>query len=332
MLTFDYLGIDVTRRCNLSCAMCIRGDAQNTDVPLSAIETIAKQADRVNSIVFTGGEPTLNLPAIRYTLESFKKHNVSVKQIEIKTNGVLQTEEITSLVKDWAAYIRPEWRYIGESPVLFSISKDRYHVGADPNAAAEYYTSSISECATILFADSGDRPVRMGRARKFDEAQIVVPLMKLPRKICLWEHGQEPACPDLQEDETKVNAPIEGEIIVVCPLRITATGHLVPTLLHSLEYAAEDEIINEISICDLAESVDVLGALRAWNQRIPSSCEDAYLREYFDMAERRVTAMTTEQKQRLVATGNALKRFATTPIGGLATVALLMGIYNKLKE
>jgi hypothetical protein len=309
--------------------MCIRGDAQNVDVPLSAIDTIAQQADRVNNIVCTGGEPTLNLPAIWHMLESFKKHRVSVKQIEIKTNGVILSEEITTLVKAWAEFIRPEWRYAGKSPVIISISKDKYHVGADPNAAAAYYTRTLGEYAEIRFVDSGDNPVKLGRARNLDEAQSVLPLMVRPRKICLWEYGQKPACPDLKGNETEDDEPAVGEVIVLCPLRITATGHLAPTLIPGLDYVGED---GGHTICDLSNHVDVLEALKFWNRRIPATCESMYLLEWMNIFDNSFAKMNTEQRQLGSAFGKNFMRLSRTPQGGLLVAGMLMSLYEIIKE
>ena len=72
------LVIEVTRRCNMSCDHCLRGDAQNKDIDIAYIESLIKQVNYIHAIAFTGGEPSLNVSAIEQTLNLCKQYNVSV--------------------------------------------------------------------------------------------------------------------------------------------------------------------------------------------------------------------------------------------------------------
>lgn len=38
----NYLAIEVTRRCNMKCNHCLRGDAQNLDISTAVLSGIAK--------------------------------------------------------------------------------------------------------------------------------------------------------------------------------------------------------------------------------------------------------------------------------------------------
>ena len=60
----NYLAIEVTRRCNMKCNHCLRGDAQNLDISTAVLSGIAKHIHPA-SVIFTGGEPSLNVPAIK---------------------------------------------------------------------------------------------------------------------------------------------------------------------------------------------------------------------------------------------------------------------------
>lgn len=55
----NYLAIEVTRRCNMKCEHCLRGDAQNLDISTAVLSGIAKHIHPA-SVIFTGGEPSLN--------------------------------------------------------------------------------------------------------------------------------------------------------------------------------------------------------------------------------------------------------------------------------
>lgn len=63
--------IEVTRRCNMCCAHCLRGDAEAVDIQERYIDAFLDSfanAGYISSLTFTGGEISLNIPAIRYTL------------------------------------------------------------------------------------------------------------------------------------------------------------------------------------------------------------------------------------------------------------------------
>lgn len=42
----NYLAIEVTRRCNMKCNHCLRGDAQNLDISTAVLSGIASSVGR----------------------------------------------------------------------------------------------------------------------------------------------------------------------------------------------------------------------------------------------------------------------------------------------
>ena len=69
-IVYKDLFIEVTRRCNMSCKHCLRGDAQNLDIKLESIDLFLSKLKNkcFKRILFTGGEPSLNVEAIEFTL------------------------------------------------------------------------------------------------------------------------------------------------------------------------------------------------------------------------------------------------------------------------
>ena len=62
----QYAVIEVTRRCNMQCRHCLRGDAQNVDISNEIIDRFFDGfADGavIENVVFSGGEITVNNPA-----------------------------------------------------------------------------------------------------------------------------------------------------------------------------------------------------------------------------------------------------------------------------
>lgn len=103
-LAANNLILEVTRRCNMACAHCMRGDTQNKDMTREMVDLLLSQLNEIGTITFTGGEPTLNVDIIRYTLERCKALNISVYGFYIVTNGKTVTEDFLITCLQWHAY------------------------------------------------------------------------------------------------------------------------------------------------------------------------------------------------------------------------------------
>ena len=65
------LCIEITRRCNMRCTHCMRGDAESVDIPLKHISNLLRHVRHIHHFNITGGEPSLNVRAIRHILERY---------------------------------------------------------------------------------------------------------------------------------------------------------------------------------------------------------------------------------------------------------------------
>lgn len=81
--------IEVTRRCNMSCPHCLRGDAQNIDIDLEILDKFLSNFKDcyIREVFFTGGEPTLNIEAVKRAVELVWKYNIKVQVFSIISNG-----------------------------------------------------------------------------------------------------------------------------------------------------------------------------------------------------------------------------------------------------
>ena len=75
-ITISNLVIEVTRKCNMFCDHCLRGDLQNIDLKKEYVDSLLNQVDQINNVTFSGGEPSLNIPIIEYFLEQCKEKNL----------------------------------------------------------------------------------------------------------------------------------------------------------------------------------------------------------------------------------------------------------------
>ena len=84
------LVLEVTRMCNLDCYHCLRGETECLNIDNSYITTVLEQtklAEVDYDVTFTGGEPTLNLPAIRHYISECKRLDITHSNFYIATNG-----------------------------------------------------------------------------------------------------------------------------------------------------------------------------------------------------------------------------------------------------
>lgn len=91
-LTVDTICVETTRRCNMQCAHCMRGEAQNKNLLPDAVDFLFERVNQINTIVPTGGEPTLNPDALREITNAIHKHHVYVSGVYLVTNGLVVTD------------------------------------------------------------------------------------------------------------------------------------------------------------------------------------------------------------------------------------------------
>lgn len=92
----ESLVIEVTRRCNMRCEHCLRGDAQNLDISTATLSEIAKHI-YPGSVTFTGGEPSLNVPAIKRYFELAERYGTMPNFFYVATNGAASKEQMRDL-------------------------------------------------------------------------------------------------------------------------------------------------------------------------------------------------------------------------------------------
>lgn len=102
----DELVIETTRRCNLKCAHCMRGLSQDIDMDKRYID-IFLENNNINSIdtlCFSGGEPTLNPEIIVYTIDKIINEKIDVHSIKMVTNGQIYSSEIVDAFNRFNEY------------------------------------------------------------------------------------------------------------------------------------------------------------------------------------------------------------------------------------
>lgn len=112
--------LEITERCNMHCQHCIRGNAGTNDIDPRVITKLLKTAI-INGITFSGGEPALNIPAIRDYFRKAEKYNNFPSYFYVVTNGTVNQRPLSHALMD--AYAK-----CGEPELCgLAVSKDIFH-------------------------------------------------------------------------------------------------------------------------------------------------------------------------------------------------------------
>lgn len=95
------LVLELTRRCNMHCADCLRGESEALDMPKQLIDNVFSDCAEISTLTFTGGEPSLVPELIRYALTCAKRHHTSVREVYVATNGKTVPDAFLSALRDW---------------------------------------------------------------------------------------------------------------------------------------------------------------------------------------------------------------------------------------
>jgi hypothetical protein len=125
ILQFDSLAVEVTRRCNMQCAHCLRGEAENVDINCAYIRKLLAKTDKIGTVTFTGGEPSLAVDKIRLFREICAEYGVDVYGFYVVTNGKEVTSEFLREMMEWYVYVADCG---GDSDSCgLALSKDNFH-------------------------------------------------------------------------------------------------------------------------------------------------------------------------------------------------------------
>ncbi len=127
-LEIERLSIEITRRCNMKCSHCMRGNARITDIAPEYITNILRHTRKIGYLNLTGGEPSLNVEAIQFVLNSLKRRKIPVRNFHIVTNGskTSMSDEFIKVCSNLYAYQQEE-SYPERLDCMLEMSNDRYH-------------------------------------------------------------------------------------------------------------------------------------------------------------------------------------------------------------
>ena len=96
------LMIEVTRRCNMVCPHCLRGNAQKKDINLQHVRTMFSKISYISCLTLSGGEPSLVPDIINDILDIAKEEDVEIGNFYLCTNAKKITNEfMMTLMRLW---------------------------------------------------------------------------------------------------------------------------------------------------------------------------------------------------------------------------------------
>jgi MoaA/NifB/PqqE/SkfB family radical SAM enzyme len=123
-MNINELVIEITRRCNIKCRHCLRGTAQAVDISNETIDKLLKGVDYISTITFTGGEPSLAVDKIEYTLKALKARRIRIGSFFVITNGKIASLDMVHVLLDFY-YYSDKWER--KELCGLEISEDQYH-------------------------------------------------------------------------------------------------------------------------------------------------------------------------------------------------------------
>lgn len=148
---FAGLVIEVTRRCNMRCKHCGRGEAQNITITKEIIDRIFENVQDCLSLYVAGGEPLLEPDILLYLLNKARSWTRLVS-LEITTNGSILDERIVYALEELCKEpIHPDFneKDITKS-VQLTISNDEYHASGELQKALDFYSPLFDEAQKRL--------------------------------------------------------------------------------------------------------------------------------------------------------------------------------------
>lgn len=98
-LNVNYMYLEITRRCTLECAHCMRGNRQNVDMSEEIIDNALRDVTHIHELDLGGGEPLIVTQIIESIITKIKTYGIKVDKISFTTNGTILTPRVVDTIK-----------------------------------------------------------------------------------------------------------------------------------------------------------------------------------------------------------------------------------------
>ena len=141
-LNFNSLSFEMTRRCNLNCPHCEKGEPQNVDITNRIIDKVLSQVNYATTIFLTGGEPFLAGDQIEYLVNKIIEDKIVIAGFSVITNGTVLDERICKCFNSISNYIKEllllKAKITQPYTAAITISDDKFHCNLNKKKAYEF--------------------------------------------------------------------------------------------------------------------------------------------------------------------------------------------------
>ena len=138
-MTIDSLVLELTRRCPLACAHCLRGPSQDKDMSDMTLRTLFGRlygigVRHIYGLTLTGGEPALRIDLIKSLPSLLQRHHMSLEHCYMATSAAYSlrhTKELLPALLDLALCCDGDMEELGH---MVEISQSDYHDNQDGNS------------------------------------------------------------------------------------------------------------------------------------------------------------------------------------------------------
>ena len=139
---YDALAVELSRRCNLKCIHCGRGNAQDVTITPEIIDAIFENVEECPKWYLLGGEPLLATDMLEYFIDKLTRSDVGAKNFCLTTNGTILDSTLVPLLARFS-------ESADDRSALIRISDDPFHDTEQSKRAHEFYSDQASKYKRI---------------------------------------------------------------------------------------------------------------------------------------------------------------------------------------
>ena len=153
-LPYYNLMLEVTRKCNLTCSHCMRGNPQNLDMSDEILNKIFSQVEQIYHLSLTGGEPFLAPHVVEKMVDIIIEKKIRLGRCTTVDNGTILNDLGIRCIKALNRLADYIYNYVWNDetrnnpkespPVSISISNSIYHKN-DIQKAIDFYKSYTNQ-------------------------------------------------------------------------------------------------------------------------------------------------------------------------------------------
>lgn len=267
-LTFDGLCIEVTRRCNMLCPHCFRGEQQNIDIDNSYIDELFRKTDIIHSLEITGGEPTLAIDKLEYIIDKLYEYKIPIFEFHLFTNALIFNDRIVSVLKRYGELVKL-CREIGckndllpsYKNVLIEVSIDKFHSNKETvENNFQKYKTALDGLASVYKKAVGNVYNKLGRAKNLPGGVKNTNFKdRVNKRIEILDKEHKPLCPQYETYKLLDSQ----QILICCDMYLNCHGNLLAYSLGSYEYEVEDN--EKYIVCNVFND-DIYSAILKYNE------------------------------------------------------------------